>query len=61
MSHLAEIRTLTLPGVFLIYQKLKSLIIHIPRVEIVNHSYTELGGDRGTVGTEEHRGITEER
>ena len=48
-------------GLFLIYRKLKSLIIHIPRVEIVNHSYTELGGggggggNRGTVGAEEHR------
>ena len=28
-------------GLFLIYRKLKSLIIHISRVEIINHSYTE--------------------
>ena len=50
-------------GLFLIYRKLKSLIIHIPRggeVEIVNHSHIKRGGggggggwDRGTVGTEE--------
>ena len=26
-------------GLFLIYRKLKSLIIHISRVEIINHSY----------------------
>ena len=56
----------TPPDLFLIYRKLKSLIIHIPRGEIINHSYTEEygrmtkeqyaqrnGGHRGTVGTEE--------
>ena len=40
-------------GLFLIYRKLKSLIIHISRVEIINHSYNEeYSGHRGTVGTE---------
>ena len=40
-------------GLFLIYRKLKSLIIHISRAEIINHSYTEeYSGHRGTVGTE---------
>ena len=33
---------------------MKSLIIHISRVEIINQSYTEeYSGHRGTVGTEE--------
>ena len=40
-------------GLFLIYRKLKSLIIHILRVEIINHSYTEEYRHRGTVGTKE--------
>ena len=54
-------------GLFLIYRKLKSLIIHISRVEIINHSYNEEysghrgrnsghrgrnSGHRGTVGSE---------
>ena len=44
--------TITSNGLFLIYRKLKSLIIHISRVEIINHSYTEeYSGHRGTVGT----------
>ena len=49
-------------GLFLIYRKLKSLIIHISRVEIINHSYTEeYSGHRGTVGTERGTVGTEEQ
>ena len=53
-------------GLFLIYRKLKSLIIHIPKIEIISHSFTEEyrgitkvqwaqrnSGHRGTAGTEE--------
>ena len=46
----SKVKTLSFLGLFLIYRKLKSLIIHIPS-----------WGDRGTVGTEEYRGITEEQ
>ena len=49
-------------GLFLIYRTLKSLIIHISRVEINNYSYTEeYSGHRGTVGTEGGTVGTEEQ